>query len=425
MTIICSVGVCRHCAGRIEQRPFHGDPAVLFWRGRDPDGCVTLRCPARAEVCLTCAGSGDHAEHPARACPDCTGRSVVPTGDHEPLPEHDAIAALEPFERHSIGPRRTGGLYWRATTRTTFRVEGVLTGEAARHEIPWSDHAIVEVDVDVEFAPIRRVHCTAWHIDRPGTGDQVVAFPLDSGDPYLTDIERCAQLCEAGGDRESAAVWRDGAVQFLTGATGCHNWGAAKRMLAEHEAFAAVHPHPIRNVVLISRAPRRAGHDHVGHPAERGDTYELRVNGEPIGGTYWDSGAAAGAPRHWASWGPAGTSPEHLTREDAEQVQLVAYRRQVLGAQAPFAVYCCRDWHQGPVNIRITRAEITVLCSLGHLVTTQPAATAATDFKARISEHVTALRCGKPDGLWVARCWRGRNSAADDPAAAQAVQASA
>lgn len=61
-----------------------------------------------------------------------------------------------------IGPRQVGGVYRSDYSGVTYRVERILHGEDARAQIPWSDVAIVEVDLDGSSAGQRRVHCTEW-----------------------------------------------------------------------------------------------------------------------------------------------------------------------------------------------------------------------------------------------------------------------
>ncbi|MBP2370252.1 hypothetical protein [Pseudonocardia parietis] len=79
------------------------------------------------------------------------------------------VDELPEIDRAAIGPRVPGGRYRSGYWGVTYRVDAVLVGHAARKEIPWSDLAIVETDLDGPNAGQRRVHCTAWNgkRDRP------------------------------------------------------------------------------------------------------------------------------------------------------------------------------------------------------------------------------------------------------------------
>jgi hypothetical protein len=74
----------------------------------------------------------------------------------------------------------------------------------------------------------------------------------------------------------------------------------------------------------VTRAPRYEGYDSL-HGSRRyaPDEFLILVDGCPIGGTYW--GEACEGPGTWHSWGPAGLSMGHASREDAEQAQVRAY----------------------------------------------------------------------------------------------------
>lgn len=74
----------------------------------------------------------------------------------------------------------------------------------------------------------------------------------------------------------------------------------------------------------VSRAPEHEGYDSLhGSKKQAPDDFLIVVDGEAIGGTYW--GAAYEGPGKWHSWGPAGLSMGHMSREDAEQAQVRAY----------------------------------------------------------------------------------------------------
>jgi hypothetical protein len=74
----------------------------------------------------------------------------------------------------------------------------------------------------------------------------------------------------------------------------------------------------------VSRAPEHEGYDSLhGSKEYAPDDFLIVVDGEAIGGTYW--GGAYEGPCKWHSWGPAGLSMGHMSREDAEQAQVRAY----------------------------------------------------------------------------------------------------
>jgi hypothetical protein len=74
----------------------------------------------------------------------------------------------------------------------------------------------------------------------------------------------------------------------------------------------------------VSRAPEHEGYDRLHGSKECApDDFLIVVDGEAIGGTYW--GGAYEGPGKWHSWGPAGLSMGHLSREAAEQDQVRAY----------------------------------------------------------------------------------------------------
>lgn len=71
-------------------------------------------------------------------------------------------------------------------------------------------------------------------------------------------------------------------------------------------------------MTTITRQPEHPGYD---GPEE---DFLLLADGERIGGTYWcPVGPNIEAGKQWSSYGPAGYSFGHTTREDAEQAQLV------------------------------------------------------------------------------------------------------
>ena len=95
----------------------------------------------------------------------------------------DQLGELDQVTRAAIGPRRVGGIYRSGYLDCQYRVEEVLTGEVAWAVIPFSDFALVEVDLTGPRAGRSRVHCTAWDSRR----DEIVEMPerhrLEGTDP--------------------------------------------------------------------------------------------------------------------------------------------------------------------------------------------------------------------------------------------------
>lgn len=83
------------------------------------------------------------------------------------------IDQLCPADRVAIGPRVPGGIYRSGYLQLEYRVEEVLTGQAARAVIPFSAFVLVESDLTGPQAGRRRVHCTTWDPRH----DQVIATP--------------------------------------------------------------------------------------------------------------------------------------------------------------------------------------------------------------------------------------------------------
>jgi hypothetical protein len=75
----------------------------------------------------------------------------------------------------------------------------------------------------------------------------------------------------------------------------------------------------------VTRKPQHPGYTTLGSWNRPGEDYDLLVNGEAIGGTYWCGSGTVKNGQRWASYGPAGLSMGHRTREDAEQVQVNAH----------------------------------------------------------------------------------------------------
>jgi hypothetical protein len=79
--------------------------------------------------------------------------------------------------------------------------------------------------------------------------------------------------------------------------------------------------------VKVERQPVDPRDKALGNAYRPGAEYFLFADGVKIGGTYWAGGNPVG--RRWLSWGVAGLSGDHKTREDAEQEQVDAYREGV------------------------------------------------------------------------------------------------
>lgn len=78
----------------------------------------------------------------------------------------------------------------------------------------------------------------------------------------------------------------------------------------------------------ITRTPEHPGYDTLGSDNTKGEDYLLHIDGHEIGGTYYCDALDIRDGEHWASWGPAGLSMGHRTRDDAEQAQIDAYLAQ-------------------------------------------------------------------------------------------------
>lgn len=75
---------------------------------------------------------------------------------------------------------------------------------------------------------------------------------------------------------------------------------------------------------VVTRRTEYPGYDTLGDADNWGEDFHLLVDGNVIGGTYWCSAENYKDGERWASYGPAGYSFRHRTREDAERVQLAA-----------------------------------------------------------------------------------------------------
>lgn len=78
-------------------------------------------------------------------------------------------------------------------------------------------------------------------------------------------------------------------------------------------------------MATVTREPEHPGYDTLLDEDGWGEDFRLLINGQIIGGTYHcPPGDRIQAGKQWASYGPAGYSLGHATREDAERVQLEA-----------------------------------------------------------------------------------------------------
>lgn len=78
-------------------------------------------------------------------------------------------------------------------------------------------------------------------------------------------------------------------------------------------------------MAIVTRKPEHEGYADLGGPNEPGEDFVVLVDDVPVGGTYWCGGGDVPDGQRWTSWGPAGHSPGHHSREDAEAVQVAAY----------------------------------------------------------------------------------------------------
>lgn len=80
-----------------------------------------------------------------------------------------------------------------------------------------------------------------------------------------------------------------------------------------------------RGVVEVSREPQHEGFETLGEGDQWGEEFYLLVNGWRVGGSYFCSADYIQDGERWASWGPAGLSMGHPSREAAEGVQVAAW----------------------------------------------------------------------------------------------------
>lgn len=75
----------------------------------------------------------------------------------------------------------------------------------------------------------------------------------------------------------------------------------------------------------VERVPVYEDDRAAGNAYRPGGDYYILVDSVKIGGTYWCSAGYVPTGQRWASWGVAGLSMHHKTRELAEQAQVDAY----------------------------------------------------------------------------------------------------
>lgn len=75
----------------------------------------------------------------------------------------------------------------------------------------------------------------------------------------------------------------------------------------------------------VTRVPEHPDDVDLGGPDTPGADYLLLVDDRQVGGSYW--GDALPGPGYWCSWGPAGLSTGHASRDAAEAVQVAAHVR--------------------------------------------------------------------------------------------------
>jgi hypothetical protein len=77
---------------------------------------------------------------------------------------------------------------------------------------------------------------------------------------------------------------------------------------------------------VVTREPKHEGYDTLGNGDAWGEDYYLLINGGRVGGSYFCNADSVKDGERWASWGPAGLSMGHPTREAAEAVQVDAWK---------------------------------------------------------------------------------------------------
>lgn len=80
-----------------------------------------------------------------------------------------------------------------------------------------------------------------------------------------------------------------------------------------------------QTAVKVTRTPEYPDDTELGSATRRGADYLILVNDVRIGSTWWCDASYIRRGQKWASYGPAGLSKGHRTREDAEQAQVDAY----------------------------------------------------------------------------------------------------
>ncbi|MDN5920869.1 MAG: hypothetical protein L0I76_38175 [Pseudonocardia sp.] len=124
-------------------------------------------------------------------------------------------ADLHPVDRAAIGPQVPGGIYRNGYWGKRYRVDEVLVGDAARAEIPGSDWAIVETELDGLHAGRQRVHCTAWDGKR---------------DSPVPGLAAALARDDAAEDRGMHAEGRETCWKCQSWADHAHDWETGKRI---------------------------------------------------------------------------------------------------------------------------------------------------------------------------------------------------
>jgi hypothetical protein len=86
-----------------------------------------------------------------------------------------------------------------------------------------------------------------------------------------------------------------------------------------------VYEFPLPALHTVTRTPEHPDYTDLGTEDTPGEDYYLHLDGNRIGGTYYCGAHNVPDGQRWASWGIAGYSMRHRTREDAEQVQVAFY----------------------------------------------------------------------------------------------------
>ncbi len=82
----------------------------------------------------------------------------------------------------------------------------------------------------------------------------------------------------------------------------------------------------VEGAPIVTRVPEHEGYDTLGSGDEWGEDYYLLIDGVKVGGSYFCTAEYVKDGERWASWGPAGLSMGHPTREAAEAVQVEKWK---------------------------------------------------------------------------------------------------